>query len=671
MTARSAGMSYRPEIDGLRAVAVLAVVLYHACGLLPGGFAGVDVFFVISGYVITRALAADLANGRFSLAEFYVRRVRRIAPALFVTIAATAAASALILLPSDLGRMGESAIGAALAFSNVVFANRSGYFDVAAQAKPLLHTWSLGVEEQFYLIYPLLLAIVWKKARGATVGLIASLAVASLIASLWMLPKDHASAFFLTPFRFWELALGGLVALRPVPRLQNQAAAWLGLALIAAAFLVLEAGPKFPGMGALLPTLGAALVINGAGGQSAAARLLSARPAVFVGKISYSLYLAHWPLIVLTEYRQGSSLSWVQAALIIAISILIAWISWCTIEQPFRRASWERRRHVLFGAAAAGAVACCAVGAAFVGTNGLPQRLPARVKEVYAAIDDQDKGRADCLIQRGATEDLRVEQVRSGQVCKVGAEAGPPRFIVWGDSHAEAMAPAFDVAGRRAGLAGLSVTGASCAPLLGYDTPSAGDITRALCREVAKATIELIGSKRIELAFLVGRWPRCALGTQFGDEGMFFDPARIAPPIPGEDAKCAAALDATLAELKRLGVKPVIVLGVPEPGYYVPYAAAKALLAGRPLDLSTPRALVDSRHARAKEIVLAAAAKYGAAVIDPKPYFCDADRCRTQDGDRPLFRDEDHITATVARALSPLFEPTLRALGASGTAAAR
>ncbi|MET0312972.1 MAG: acyltransferase family protein [Hansschlegelia sp.] len=424
-------------------------------------------------------------------------------------------------------------------------------------------------------------------------------------------------------------------------------------------------------MGALLPTLGAALVINGAGGQSAAARLLSARPAVFVGKISYSLYLAHWPLIVLTEYRQGRPLGWAQAAIVIAISILVAWISWRYVEQPFRRASWERRRHVLFGAAAGGAVACCVLGALFVGSGGLPQRLPAHVQEVYAAAADHDKSRTDCLIQRGATANLRVEQVRSGQVCKVGADAAAPRYIVWGDSHAEAMAPAFDVAGRRAGLAGLSVTGASCAPLLGYDTPTAGSITRNLCRDVSKAAIELIGSKRIELAFLVGRWPRCALGTQFGDEGMFFDPAKIAPPIAGEDAKCAAALDETLAELKRLGVKPVIVLDVPEPGYYVPYAAAKALLAGRPSDLSTPRPVVDGRQERAKEIVLAAAAKYGATVIDPKPYFCDAERCRSQDGDRPLFRDQDHITATVARALSSLFEPTLRALDASEKAAVR
>ncbi|MFC3695314.1 acyltransferase family protein, partial [Chenggangzhangella methanolivorans] len=329
-------MLYRPEIDGLRAVAVLSVLLYHAAGLVPGGFVGVDVFFVISGYVITKTIAADLAAGSFGLWSFYERRIRRIAPALGVTILATAAASAAILLPIDLEAMGKSAIAAALMVSNMLFWGQAGYFDAAAQAKPLLHTWSLGIEEQFYLIFPLLVAGLWRFARRAVVPVLAVLAAASFAASIWHLPVDPDDVFYLAPYRFWELLIGALIALRPARALEGSAFAFLGLGLIAGAVLLYDDKTLFPGLAALAPTLGAALAINGAREGMAAARLLAARPLVLVGKISYSLYLVHWPLIVLVEYRQDARLDATEAWLVIAVSLVLAWISWHFVEQPFR-----------------------------------------------------------------------------------------------------------------------------------------------------------------------------------------------------------------------------------------------------------------------------------------------------------------------------------------------
>ncbi|MFL1875525.1 acyltransferase family protein, partial [Hansschlegelia beijingensis] len=346
-------MTYRPEIDGLRAVAVLAVLLFHATGMLPGGFAGVDVFFVISGYVITSMLATELDAGRFSLVRFYERRVRRLFPALAVTILVTAAASAMILLPLDLKAMGKSAVAAALMVSNVLFWDEAGYFDAAAQTKPLLHTWSLAIEEQFYLVYPLLLAGLWKFGRRGLLWTLALLFGLSLAAAVWMAPGQPLTAFYLAPFRLWELMLGGLIALRPVRRLEGDVFAGLGVAMIAVSFFIFNAESDFPGWPALLPTVGTALVLNGARAGTAVARALAAPPAVFVGKISYSLYLVHWPLIVLLEYRDNARLGLMGGLAVIGVSLLLAWLSWRFVEQPFRQHAPGRPLRVFSRAAAA------------------------------------------------------------------------------------------------------------------------------------------------------------------------------------------------------------------------------------------------------------------------------------------------------------------------------
>ncbi|GLK67095.1 acyltransferase family protein [Hansschlegelia plantiphila] len=666
-------MTYRPELDGLRAVAVLAVLLFHATGALPGGFAGVDVFFVISGYVITCVIAGDLDAGRFSVAGFYERRVRRIAPALVATILATALASAFILMPIDLKSMGRSAAAAALMVSNILFWNESGYFDAAAQTKPLLHTWSLGIEEQFYLLYPLLVSGLWRRARSALTAALLAMFVASLAAAAWMTADEPSTAFYLAPFRFWELALGGLIALRPMKALERAPFAWIGLAMIAASFAVFDATTPFPGLPALLPTVGAALVINGARGASLAARTLGSRPFTFVGKISYSLYLVHWPLIVLLEYRQGARLDAWQGAAVVAGSIALAWISWRVVEQPFRRPAGRGSRLAVFGGAGAAAALCCAAGAVFVVTNGLPERLPPDVRQIYSMIGDDWPENAQCFVDTKGTHGPQPDDIRAGRLCSMGPKpTGRPDFLVWGDSHAPAIAPGIFAAADRVGARGLIVGAGACPPLVDFRTLTARDATNRRCAEINAAALDLMKSKEIPLVFMVARWPRSAAGNGYGDEGLFFDPADIAAPIPGEDLKFKAALEATLARLQEIGVRPVIVMDVPEAGYNVPYELARAKMAGRSIDVDPTRAVYRERVERAREIITAAAEADNAEIVDPTRWFCDDDDCDVQRNGLPLYRDTDHITRQTALALSPFFDDAFgRAMAEAGESARR
>lgn len=669
---RRPGLLYRPEIDGLRAVAVLSVLLYHAAALIPGGFVGVDVFFVISGYVITRTIATDLDAGRFSLWSFYERRVRRIAPALIVVILATAAASAVILLPVDLDGMGRSAIAAALMVSNMLFWGQAGYFDAAAQAKPLLHTWSLGIEEQFYLVYPLVVAALWRHARRALVPALCVLAALSFAAAAWHISVDPSDVFYLAPFRFWELLVGGLIALRPVRALEGSAFAGLGLALIVAALVLYDGATTFPGPAALLPTLGAALAINGAREGMAAARLLAVRPLVFVGKISYSLYLVHWPLIVLVEYRQDARLDGLQAAAVIAASFALAWASWRFVEQPFRAKGHggpSAPRPKVFAAAGLATAACCALGAVFVASNGLPDRLSPEVRAVYAMIQP-DRSHDYCFVDTRGRTGPSLEDIRAGKLCSLGQppEEGRPRFLVWGDSHAAALAPGVFKAGDEAGLKGMFVGAGSCPPLQDFTTLTARDDTNRRCHEVNEAVFDLLEREKIPLVFMIARWTRAANGNGYGDEGMFFDPDRIAPPVPGEDARFAAALDATLARLKAIGVRPVVVQSVPEAGYIVPYALAKAMMAGREVDLAPSAKSEFRRDGRATEIIQQAAERHGAEVVEPDPFFCGAEKCDVVRDGVPLYRDADHVTPATALALAPLYSAVMQREVAQGAA---
>ena len=386
-------------MDGLRAIAVLAVLFFHA-GIpgFRGGFVGVDIFFVISGYLITRLILTELEGDRFRFGRFYGRRVRRLFPALFVTLGWTFVASLFILSPTHLEELSLSLVHALLSLSNVLFWSLSGYFDTTAEMKPLLHTWSLGVEEQFYLFWPVsvFLAYRWKR-RAGVLTLIGCVGLASLVAAEVAAGRAPDAAFFLTPFRMCELALGGLCLWLEVGTARrgwhSDAATLVGLALIGYAVSVYSPEHRFPGLAAMVPCAGAALVIVAGRGRLASA-LLANRPAVGIGLISYSLYLVHWPLFVLARYGRSSEPTASERATIIGAAIVLATAMYFLIEQPFRRRRTSGRglSDPAFGLASAGlALALVLPAVQAIAARGWPERLPATLSHAAAGLEAMKK----------------------------------------------------------------------------------------------------------------------------------------------------------------------------------------------------------------------------------------------------------------------------------------
>ena len=344
----SLAAKYRPDIDGLRAIAVIAVVAFHAApGRLPGGFIGVDVFFVISGFLITSILLNSLEKDKFSILEFYERRVRRIFPALFVVLFTCAVAGWFFLLHSEYQQLGKHTAAGTAFVSNFALWNESGYFDISAMFKPLLHLWSLGIEEQFYIFWPLILWLAYKKKWSLPLT-ISALAIASFILNIYLTNTDKSSAFYLPFPRFWELLVGALLACTitarkkfDTPALGN-AQSILGLILLAVGFILINEEGVFPGWWALMPVMGSALMIS-AGSQAIFNRLiLSNRLMVWVGLISYPLYLWHWPILSFLRVMEGEEILQYKRAIAVLVSFILAWLTYQFVEKPVRQAPRNR-----------------------------------------------------------------------------------------------------------------------------------------------------------------------------------------------------------------------------------------------------------------------------------------------------------------------------------------
>lgn len=472
-------MSYRPEIDGIRALAVLSVLLYHA-GVWPfaGGYVGVDVFFVISGYLITSLLTRELADGTFSLSSFYERRARRILPALFAVLACSVLPALLLLWPPEIQRFSQSVLAAVLFSSNVFFWKQSGYFGPDLELQPLLHTWSLGIEEQYYLLFPVALLLVFRFARRWLVRLTVAVAAASLALATWASMEASVAAFYLLPTRGWELLLGALVSFLPsaqgggvliggrvTGRRLADALGALGLVSIVSAMLLYDDSTPIPGLPALVPTLGTALLLCFAGPQSAVGRLLSLGPLRLLGLISYSVYLWHQPLGSFARFVvEPEDLPLVLAALV-PCSLGLGYLSWRFVEVPYRRRGPDAVP--LWPLFAAGLV-LAAVGVLGHATDGLNDAVRAH------RFDDDERAVYD--LQRGIPDDL---ELRSDGACRFHSGALDERFvarfsrcaaahggatIVLGDSHAMNIFNAVYSADRTAFLVGLSKGG--CRPHL-------------------------------------------------------------------------------------------------------------------------------------------------------------------------------------------------------------
>ncbi len=638
-------LKYRPEIDGLRALAILPVVLFHyRVPHFDGGFVGVDVFFVISGYLITSLIAGEMNEGRFSIVQFYERRIRRIFPALFAMLAVATVAAFLLLFPADLVRYARSLFATAGFASNFEFWQESGYFDVASNQKPLLHLWSIAVEEQFYLLFPAFLLVLGRRARSAGIFV---LFIFSFGLSLWGVGHDKDAAFYLLPARAWELMLGAILAFGAVPLPHNgvwrECTAATGLLLIAAATFGLDSDMPFPGALALLPCLGAALVIYGTeGGSSVVGRVLSVRPLVFVGLISYSLYLWHWPLYVFSRYVLFRDLSPVETAVLIAVSFALAVFSWQFVERPFRRPIARVR---LFPAGAAAMAVTFGAAAFAASTDGLPQRLPVRLQRILAEEDDHEPRIDRCF-------PMTAHDVEMGRPCKIGAAGVAPSFLLWGDSHADAIVPPIDQVAKQAGRSGLLAGGASCVPLIGVTTPV------RTCRPFNEAVVKLALSANITDVILEARWAKYADGATYGDEPrghvVLRDDALKGAAPPDNHAVFARGLERTIRMLVRAGKKVVLVASVPEVGWPVPAVLARRALAHDATKLNV--SLED--FMQRQSFVLATFARmhrlYGVLVIYPNEVLCTKANCAVSLNGIPLYRDGHHLSVYGALRLEPL-----------------
>lgn len=632
-------VGYRKEIDGLRAIAIVSVVLFHAWGqMFPGGYIGVDIFFVISGYLITSIIFEAAEKRQFSYKDFYARRARRILPAflamaLFTTIAAFAA-----FLPGDLVDYGKTLIYTLLFGANFKLAAARGYFDHAMQENPLLHMWSLSVEEQFYLAWPAILIIAIRflgTRRVKVIALllfIASLASAEALVHIW--PK---SAFFHLPTRGWELLSGALLALNAVPPITNRKLAEvlsaLGIALMIAPIFYYTKDTAIPGVAALLPVMGCVLVLHANTGSSTkAGTLLSWRPIVFIGLISYSLYLWHWPILAFAMYARARPLEPQEIAVCVLAAFLLSILSWRFIEQPFRRRSSKPascQKVALMpklapaGYAAAGlTVLLIGGGSLFQETKGAPWRFSS---EVRSFLDGHaPSGSNACLTASREGKRMRV--------CQFGSNSSG--LVLWGDSHAEMFFPI--VAQTYGGGRGYFNVG--CPPFANSQFATAfgvGGLQPCVAKNdrILREILEL----KPRIVILASRWT--------GIEHL----AANQESKPRLDQ----VINATFKVLTGAGIKVLLMGQVPE----LQRLTVPCILRAKVLGLAACDSFVSREDAERSQnfitqsLSAAASANPGVFVFRPFPHLCDSVRCYAMRGGKLLYYDDNHISAEGASSL--------------------
>jgi len=466
-------LKYRSDVDGLRALAVLSIVLYHLGLPLHGGFIGVDIFFTISGFLIGSIILRQSADRIFTFAGFYERRIRRIFPALFVMLLVSFIVACKLLLPSELVAFSKSLASASFSVSNLYFLFQSGYFDASAGQAPLLHTWSLAIEEQFYVVFPILLVMLHRFLPRRINLVFALIAASSFLISVYGAYHFASATFYLLHTRAWELLIGAALALEGFPKLRNavmrHTAGILGLILIATALLLYRSWTAFPGLAALPPCLGTALIIAaGESGNNVVGRVLSLKPVVFVGLISYSLYLWHWPLIVFNKlgFTILNGLDHHQTqVLLFVLSLILAVLSWRFIEMPIRRDVWRIGRTALFGGAAVATIVVAMGSTVLIALQGVPSRFTKQARDVAAylntdPLDQRDQYRnGTCFI---FSETARLQDY---SVSKCLPDVPLERkLLILGDSHAAAMWWGFEQ--TFPGVDVMQATAAGCKPVL-------------------------------------------------------------------------------------------------------------------------------------------------------------------------------------------------------------
>ena len=648
---------YRPEIDGLRAISVIGVVLFHLELGFPGGFVGVDVFFVISGYLITGILLRQLGEDRFSLMEFWARRVRRIVPAAIVMVVGALLIGAFLQTPERYASLARSAMAHVLMASNCYFTRDQGYFAEKSDHEPLLHTWSLSVEEQFYLIFPLIVCFVWKRAPQRLALVFTSAALISFSWSWIEVVSNPKWAFFLLPARGWELLVGALLAILPqktMRSLGDEAWAGLGLVLVLAPMFFFDRQTAFPGPGALAPVLGAALLIW-TGGSTKIGKLLGWRALVRIGLISYSLYLWHWPFVVFArEMVIELTLTW-KISLLVA-SLLAGYSSWRWVEMPSRSGLLlaTRRRSLIFGLTSA--VTLFVIAFSIKASGGFPSRLPAELRLI---ISDITWNGAEYTSAKSEAMPIGFQ------------DDGPVDFVLWGDSHGASAAPAVNAVATDFKLKGHAYLNNGTPPVTGLWF---ADMSEASAAEMValneRVLAEIIDSKPMAV-FLVGRWvARCEGYNEAEMVGepdslrfttMLVDSMIPEPTFKEASSALARQIKAMGARLAVHGIKLVIFQQVPESNESRTasrfYSMKRFSGTSKVPQFTTTKDEFLKRQKRTMKLLKNQTTE-NVRVIDASSqfFFRDRDQLKVY-AERSYYRDEDHLTrAGAMHYLEPAFK---------------
>lgn len=647
-------MQYRREIDGLRAVAVLPVILFHAgFSMFSGGFVGVDVFFVISGYLITSIIVNELQTGHFSLARFYERRARRILPALTLVILCCLPFAWLWLSPDALRDFAESVLTVVIFSSNFLFWSEAGYFNTEAELKPLLHTWSLAVEEQYYLLFPLLVTVLWSRGRKVLMAALCVLTVASFIYAEWAVENAPAAAFYLLPFRAWELLIGAMAALylagkSELPVRQSWLRAVLagtGLVLILAAVLMLDDDTPFPGIYALPPTLGTVLIILFASQSDVIGKLLGKRALVGIGLVSYSAYLWHQPLFAFARVADAVEPSVFDMWLLIAATFVLAWASWRYVEAPFRRRNLFSRKKIVTYSIAAG-IFLIAVAAPMAIHKGFPSRLAPEDQIIYKVSQERNPKRGRCNSFNLADGLPLHDCVPAGDF--------QARAILLGDSHANAFAPWLEERLAEENI-GLSVfTRGGCVPVQGLSRNGNAD---ECTRQMDMVTDYMLSAGSETIVVLMARWTLSYEGTRFdnqeggvehGEDGEVYP---LDVKIVNEQHRrqmVAEQYQQQVRDLLDAGKSVVLVYSLPEAGWNVP----KRMIQKRNTNYRTSFAstrydVFKSRHQETFAVLDAIGEHPRLRRVRFDAQLCDTlieKRCITQIDGMPLYKDDDHVS---------------------------
>ena len=656
--------AYRADVDGLRALAIIPVLLFHAFPtVVPGGFVGVDIFFVISGFLISSIIFRGLQRDRFSFTGFYANRIKRIFPALLLVLGVCAVFGWFSLLPDEYAQLGKHILGGAGYVENFVLRRESGYFDTSSFLKPLMHLWSLGIEEQFYLTYPFLLWAVWR-LRGNLLAVIVPLVLISFSLNVWQVGSDAVSSFFLPQTRFWELWVGGalayvdifmpevarrmtgswagLVSRLPVQQQTSSSAAIvhnilsvIGMVLIGIALLRVRES-AFPGWWALLPVCGASLLIVAGPTAWINRRILSNRVAVFVGLISYPLYLWHWPILSFARIIRGEDLSRGARIAAVCLSFLLAWATWRFVESPIR---FGRKIWIKTAALVLISVIIAGVGYTIHAQDGFVSRFK-NVPGDVGWLQPEIPSSKDCLKALG-TDQMRF--------CRMAGQ-GPPDVVLIGDSHAGSLYGGLAAAYAQHSHVLMNLGEAGCVPF--YDTESyTRGRQRADCRPLVNRMLDFAASSpSVRTIILSARGPLNMTGQYFGEDPL--GPKVIswdgAEKNSDQAEVFAASLKNTVSRLSASGKKVVLFLDWPEldfnPRSCLPRPVA-LFSHVRPL-CGVPRPAVDARNHAYREVIFAMKKEFsGLAVFDPFPYLCDATACYAERDGRLLYRDDNHLSA--------------------------